>query len=146
MALYHATHKELESIQPLRKFILIKMVVFFTFWQGFLLSILNQFGLIGKEQWTVYDNKQLASGIQDVIICMECLPAALMFAVAYPAKDYARPGEGPGSFLENIVNMFDVRDLGRDVGALVEEEVRILSPSAAFKVVDGMGFKAGFLV
>jgi hypothetical protein len=123
IALYHATHVELESIKPLRKFVLIKMVVFFTFWQGFLLSILGYFKLIGKEQWTVYDNKQLSSGIQDVIICIECLPAALMFAVAYPARDYARPGEGPGSVLENIVNMFDVRDLGRDVSALVEEEV-----------------------
>lgn len=124
VALYHATHHELEPIKPLRKFILIKMVVFFTFWQGFLLSILGKLNLIGSEQWTVYDNKQLSGGIQDVIICVECLPAALMFAVAYPARDYADSGRGPGTVLENIVSMFDVRDLAGDVGELLEEEVR----------------------
>jgi hypothetical protein len=123
VALYHVTHDLLAPIQPLRKFILIKMVVFFTFWQGFLLSILGHFNLIGSEQWTTYPQKQLASGIQDVIICVECLPAALAFAVAFPARDYFLPGEMPGSVMENICNMFDIRDLGRDVGGLVGEEV-----------------------
>jgi hypothetical protein len=122
--MYYATHTELADIQPLKKFVLIKMVVFFTFWQGFLLSILGHFQLIGSREWTTYETKQLASGIQDVIVCIECLPLALAFAISFPARDYMRPGERPATLFENIVNMFDARDLGRDVGELVEDRVR----------------------
>lgn len=123
ISMYHATHVELAHIKPLRKFILIKMIVFFTFWQGFVLSILGHFKLIGSEQWTTYETKQLASGIQDVIICIELLPAALVFAVTFPAREYMLPGDAPGTVWENIVNMFDVRDLGREGYGLVEDQV-----------------------
>lgn len=123
ISMYHATHVELADIKPLRKFILIKMIVFFTFWQGFVLSILGHFKLIGSEQWTTYETKQLASGIQDVVICIELLPAALVFAITFPARDYMLPGEAPGTVWENIVNMFDVRDLGREGYGLVEDQV-----------------------
>lgn len=122
--MYHATCAELADIHPLRKFILIKMVVFFTFWQGFALSILGHFRLIGSHSFSTYQTKALATSIQDAIICVECLPAALMFAVAFPARDYMRPGELPGSIFTNIKDMFDVRDIGRDVGDLVEDQAR----------------------
>lgn len=127
--MYHATAVELAAIHPLRKFILIKMVVFFTFWQGFLLSILGSFHLIGSRGFTTYQTKALATSVQDGIICFECLPAALMFAVAFPARDYMRPGEQPGTVFDNIVDMFDVRDVGRDVGDLVEARVRTRHPT-----------------
>jgi Organic solute transporter Ostalpha len=123
--MYKATCTELADIHPLRKFILIKMVVFFTFWQGFMLSILAHFQLIGSQSFTTYQTKALATSIQDAIICCECLPAALMFAVSFPAKDYMRAGESPGSIFDNIVDMFDVRDIGRDVTEMVDDHVRL---------------------
>jgi Organic solute transporter Ostalpha len=124
IAMYRATCHELADIHPLRKFVLIKMVVFFTFWQGFLLSILGHFQLIGSRSFSTYQTKALATSIQDAIICCECLPGALMFAVSFPARDYMRPGEMPGTLFDNIVDMFDVRDIGRDVGELVDDRVR----------------------
>ena len=64
VAIYHATHQELAAIHPLRKFILIKMVVFFTFWQGFALSIASYFHLIGSESFSTYETKALATSTQ----------------------------------------------------------------------------------
>lgn len=98
--------------------------------QGFVLSILASFGLLGGNGLATYKTTALATSIQDAIICFECLPAALMFAVAFPARDYMRPGEQPGTLFGNIVDMFDVRDLGRDVGGLVEDRVRLPVPPA----------------
>jgi Organic solute transporter Ostalpha len=123
VSLYKATCSELADIHPLRKFVIIKMVVFFSFWQGFLLSILGSFKLIGTESVATYDTKALAGSIQDVLICVECLPASLAFANAFPARDYMGPGQQPGTVFENIVSMFDVRDLGHDMSELVEDQV-----------------------
>lgn len=136
VAMYHATHHELTDIQPLRKFIIIKMVVFFSFWQGFVLSILGWFRLIGRDNWTTYQTKTLAHGIQDVIICMECLPAALVFAWAFPARDYMAPGQRASTMFHNVVDMFDIRDLGRDVAGLVDHQVTYASNMAAHGVVE----------
>jgi hypothetical protein len=122
-AMYHATCNELKDIRPLRKFLLIKAVVFFTFWQGFVFSILGRLGLIGKHSFTTYQTDALATSMQDAMICMECLPAALIFAYVFPVREYMRPGEVPGSIWANIVDMFDARDIGRDVGDLVDHQV-----------------------
>lgn len=109
---------------------IIKLVVFFSFWQGFLLSILGYFNLIGSQGVATYSTRALAGSIQDLLICIECLPAALAFANAFPAKDYMRPGEQPGTIFENIVNMFDVRDIRHDMSELVEDQVRTVAPGA----------------
>jgi hypothetical protein len=122
-ALYRATATELADIRPLRKFLLIKAVVFFTFWQGFILSILSHLGLIGKNSFTTYQTNALATSFQDALICLECLPAAIIFAHIFPVREYMRPGEFPGTIWDNVVDMFDARDIGRDVGDLVDHQV-----------------------
>jgi len=43
---YHGTHKALEDISPFAKFISIKMIVFFSFWQGLALSTID-----GNTDW-----------------------------------------------------------------------------------------------
>ena len=124
IALYHATKEEIAAINPLKKFIIIKMVVFFSFWQGFILSILGYLHVFGSsQQWTIYRTKQVAMGIQDLIICVECLPAALCFAWAFPVRDYMECGQALGGVMQNMRNMFDLRDLWDDVGGYVEDQV-----------------------
>jgi hypothetical protein len=122
-AMYRATATELADIRPLRKFLLIKAVVFFTFWQGFILSILGHLGLIGKNSFTTYQTNALATSVQDALICLECLPAAIIFAHVFPVREYMRPGAFPGTIWDNIVDMFNARDIGRDVSSFVEHQV-----------------------
>merc|ERR1712224_1128666 len=43
VSFYQNTHKELSRFNPLPKFLCIKMVVFFTYWQGLILSTLLKY-------------------------------------------------------------------------------------------------------
>ncbi|KXZ44560.1 hypothetical protein GPECTOR_65g178 [Gonium pectorale] len=119
--LYSAMHAELAPIRPLSKFLCIKAVVFVTFWQGIGIALLVYFGVIRRESWTTYDKMDVASGIQDFLICIEMFLAALAHAYAFPPRDYMA-GHSKG-FFSNVRYIFDLRDVVDDVGLVVEEHV-----------------------
>ncbi|PNH11593.1 Transmembrane protein 184C [Tetrabaena socialis] len=133
--LYTAMRTELAPIRPLSKFLCIKAVVFVTFWQagrwaagpgpnageGIGIAILVYAGVIRHESWTTYDRINVASGIQDFLICIEMFLAALAHAYAFPPRDYM-VGHSKG-FLANVRYLFDLRDVVDDVGLVVEEHV-----------------------
>eukprot|EP01024_Parvocaulis_polyphysoides_P020112 TRINITY_DN19266_c0_g2_i2.p1 TRINITY_DN19266_c0_g2~~TRINITY_DN19266_c0_g2_i2.p1 ORF type:complete len:482 (-),score=20.57 TRINITY_DN19266_c0_g2_i2:201-1484(-) len=121
---YHATCTELRPIQPLKKFIIIKLVVFFSFWQGILLSFLSLIGVIHPaSDWKTYDTQDIAAAIQDFIICIEMFFAALGHAWAFPVEDYVDPNVPPRGFFANVRDMFDVRDVVTDVHGVVDDAV-----------------------
>ena len=66
IVLYEATHRELAPINPLAKFLCVKGVVFFTFWQQFTLSMLAFFKVISfSNRWKCYFNTHyMINGIQ----------------------------------------------------------------------------------
>jgi len=77
---YHATHEELSHPihwHPLRKFLCIKGVIFFTWWQGIGITYLKSRDIIDTiGNW---DKNQVANGIQNYLICAEMF----MFAIAH---------------------------------------------------------------
>lgn len=85
---YMGTHELLEPFRPLLKFVLVKSVIFLTFWQGLFISICVGAGLVP----TAEDG----NAIQNFLICVEMLPAAVFMIFAFPWKEFASESAGLG--------------------------------------------------
>mmetsp|Transcript_476 Transcript_476/g.764 ORF Transcript_476/g.764 Transcript_476/m.764 type:complete len:684 (-) Transcript_476:96-2147(-) len=89
---YYATKNELSPIRPVGKFLSVKALVFFTWWQSVGISILFQVGLIKQykdgEEWTAED---VAKGLQDYLICVEMFIGAVVHTFVFPHTDYLKP-------------------------------------------------------
>ena len=113
--LYHGTRHELAPIRPLSKFVVIKAVVFFSFWQDFAINVAAKLGLIRPAEWSTYDTDDVAASLQNFLICIEMFLAAMAHAHAFPPRDYMDPGRPPAGFFKNVRVMLDVRDVMDDV-------------------------------
>ncbi|KAK7166966.1 hypothetical protein R3I94_001383 [Phoxinus phoxinus] len=87
---YFATRDLLEPYGPMLKFLMVKSVVFLSFWQGMLLAILEKCGAIPRinsPDVTVGEGT-VAAGYQNFIICIEMFFAALALRHAFTYKVY----------------------------------------------------------
>ena len=91
---YIVTKEELSPWRPLGKFLCVKGVVFFTFFQSILINVAasltrNIRELQGsddsKDNWT---ESEVAKGLQDYLICIEMFIFAIAFNFAFTHKDY----------------------------------------------------------
>ncbi|KAF3454762.1 hypothetical protein FNV43_RR05210 [Rhamnella rubrinervis] len=78
---YFACRDLLQPFNPVPKFIIIKSVVFLTYWQGVLVFLAAKSGFI--------ENAEEAAQFQNFIICVEMLIAAAGHLFAFPYKEYA---------------------------------------------------------
>ena len=78
---FHAFEDELKQHRTLSKFLCIKGVVFFAFWQGIILQILEYINIVHSDMW--YTQTEVADAIQNLLICLEM---GFIFA---PAHMYA---------------------------------------------------------
>lgn len=83
MLFYLAMHTELQPLNPLRKFVTIKLVVFFSFWQGLVITLLCSLEVLRPHSsWRTYtDRIDFSGGLQDTIICIEMCVAAARYIV-----------------------------------------------------------------
>lgn len=82
-----------DDLKPFRvtsKFLCIKGIIFFSFWQGLGISILVAAGLI-KKVGPIYDPDYISMAIQDFMICLEMPIFALGHAWAFSHTDYIDP-------------------------------------------------------
>lgn len=90
---YHALHEEIYVLRPFAKFICIKIVVFFSWFQGVAIEVLVQLGHIsalsekGNDQ-SGHSVKEVAGGIQALLICMEMFLAAIAFYNSFPVSEF----------------------------------------------------------
>lgn len=81
-------HDDLIPYRPVPKFLCIKLIIFASYWQGFLLSILVWLGAI-PDDVPDYTQDNLAAAIQDALICVEMPAFALAHWYAFSWHDYA---------------------------------------------------------
>jgi len=71
--------EKLHYFRPFSKFVCIKFVIFFSFWQFCFLILLTKFDVFSH---------QTASFIQDMLICLEMVVAAIAHSFAFSYKDF----------------------------------------------------------
>lgn len=85
---YHVFAKELAPHNPLGKFLCIKGVVFFCFWQGLVLNFLVSAGVIrSHHHWL--DVEHIQEGYQNMLVCVEMVIFSIIQGFAYPATPYS---------------------------------------------------------
>lgn len=84
---YHVFAKELAPHNPLAKFLCIKGIVFFCFWQGVVLNILVAVGVIKSHHFWL-DVEHLEQAYQNVLVCMEMVVFSVLQQYAYPVTPY----------------------------------------------------------
>ncbi|KAK9086071.1 hypothetical protein Sjap_026482 [Stephania japonica] len=96
LALFYVACKDLlRPFNPVPKFLMIKSVVFLTYWQGVLFFLAARSGFM--------KNAEEAARVQNLIICIEMLIAALGHLYAFPYKEYANANIGALSSLTGRV-------------------------------------------
>lgn len=81
-------HKDLTPFRPVPKFLCVKLIIFASYWQGFLLSILVFLGAL-PDNVEGYTPDNLAAAIQDALICIEMPGFAIAHWYAFSWQDYA---------------------------------------------------------
>ena len=66
---YHAFSYLLRKHEPMFKFLCIKFVIFFAFWQGICISLLIYFNILRGSN--SYSTEMLSATLQDMLICFE---------------------------------------------------------------------------
>ncbi|VDD84169.1 unnamed protein product [Mesocestoides corti] len=115
---YLATSNILRPFDPVLKFAVVKSVVFLCFWQGVIFAVLEKTGVLpalpNSNAGTV------SAGIQDFIICIEMVFAAVALRYAFPYRLYADADNitdekrGRPSSFHNLRDTFNPHDVLRD--------------------------------
>lgn len=70
MVFFYATKKDLVKFRPLPKFLCVKAIIFFSFWQGVVVALLVFAGVIPEAE-------HISVAIQDFLVCIEMVPFAI---------------------------------------------------------------------
>mmetsp|Transcript_29337 Transcript_29337/g.52520 ORF Transcript_29337/g.52520 Transcript_29337/m.52520 type:complete len:301 (+) Transcript_29337:136-1038(+) len=86
---FMATHEFLEPFKPYPKFLCVKLVVFFCFWQGVVLFLLVKLDVIhGANQLSA---ENVAVTLQEFLICVEMLCASIAHRFAFAYEEFLQP-------------------------------------------------------
>ncbi|CAL9185950.1 uncharacterized protein LOC103978899 [Musa acuminata AAA Group] len=108
LALFYVACKDLlRPFNPVPKFIIIKSVVFLTYWQGVLVFLAAKSGFI--------KNSEAAAEFQNFVLCVEMLAAAVGHLYAFPYKEYAGANiGGSGGLRGSLVHALKFNDFYHD--------------------------------
>jgi len=119
---YYATVGEIKAYHPLLKFLTIKIVVFFSFWQSVVIAILVAAGVI--HGFWIYTPAQAGIILANTLVCIEMLFVSVLDYKAYPVDLYrittasshplVQSTQKPASFLQNVKHVTSQGDTLHD--------------------------------
>ncbi|XP_076427923.1 transmembrane protein 184C-like [Peromyscus maniculatus bairdii] len=123
---YEVLKEELSPIQPVGKFLCVKLVVFASFLQAGLIALLVKVGIISnKHTWEWQSAEAVATGLQDFMMCIELFFVAIAHLYSFSAKPYAKEAE-EGSCFDCFLGMWDVSDVRDDISQQVRRMRRTI--------------------
>jgi len=112
---YDLTKEELAGRRPLAKFLAIKLIVMFTFYQSFMLNVLKDHIIHGTAFWT---STNIADGLNALAICIEMVFFSLFMMWAYNWKEYrVEPGERHTSIWRPLWDSINLWDFAVEIGS-----------------------------
>uniref|UniRef100_A0A182JDG1 Organic solute transporter ostalpha n=1 Tax=Anopheles atroparvus TaxID=41427 RepID=A0A182JDG1_ANOAO len=130
---YRATRNELRGMRPIPKFLCIKAVIFFSFFQSVIIYFLVYYGIIKD----IFDSNtaelesrlELSTKLQNFLICFEMLLAALAHHYSFSHRPYERTippslmlagsingsSSGGPAWYSGLLTMLDLSDVRQDV-------------------------------
>ncbi|CCM05294.1 uncharacterized protein FIBRA_07508 [Fibroporia radiculosa] len=97
---------DLRPFRPMPKFLCVKGILFFSFWQSILISILVAAGAI-KKLGPYTDNEHISLGLTDTLICLEMPVFAVAHMYAFATRDFMDPRT---SFVARMPVLYAFRD------------------------------------
>jgi len=106
----------MQEYRPISKFLCVKAVVFFIFWQQIAISVLAYYNIIvASHDWTVDD---IGYALQNFVVTIEMYILSIAFAYAFGLKSYKESG------LSNVISEFsgmvDVRENIKSISSNVK--------------------------
>lgn len=109
---YLTVKKDLAPFNPISKFLSVKFVIFFCFWQSIFVSIIGYFGLIHATQyWTVTD---VSSGVQNFLVTIEMVIAAIIHYRAFDYTPFVLTDEPKTTWYISCIHTINIWDLCKD--------------------------------
>ncbi|KAN0015651.1 hypothetical protein ACTFIU_008394 [Dictyostelium citrinum] len=83
---YEVFQNELSPHSPILKFLVIKSVVFFLFWQTVIITVLIWFDALPKSD--VYSSEHIGYFINDFLVCIEMFITSIAMGICFSYSDY----------------------------------------------------------
>ncbi|KAJ6632276.1 DUF300-domain-containing protein [Mycena sp. CBHHK59/15] len=106
------TKDELAGRRPLAKFLCIKLIVMFTFYQSFVFTMLEGRVIKATQYWT---ETNIANGLNALAICIEMVFFALLMWWAYAPREYRQPGKPHTSIWRPLWDSINYMDFAIEI-------------------------------
>ncbi|XP_066595759.1 transmembrane protein 184C [Prorops nasuta] len=128
---YRANAEALKPMKPVGKFLCIKAVVFFSFFQGVIIAMLVYFDVISSifDTDNTDDVRKISSKLQDFLICIEMFLAAVAHHYSFSYKPFVNLTQTQ-AWWDAFRAMWDVSDVHSDL----KEHLGVVSSSLSRRI------------
>ncbi|KAL1940982.1 hypothetical protein VTO73DRAFT_7618 [Trametes versicolor] len=109
---YGLTKDELKGRKPLSKFLSIKLIVMFTFYQGLVFDALEGRVIKPTQYWT---ETNIADGLNALAICIEMVLFSAFMIYAYSWREYVVPGRPRSSIWRPLWDSINYSDFAHEI-------------------------------